>query len=384
MKVLGSFSAVMGLVLALLPLSAKAAPVSDLRARIINQYLVKNPPEKWDYDWTTAIFLYGAASSYRATDSVFPPAEMRRDFAKVWAKRPAEITMPDLAAMSLPAVVLLDGMKPGDPEAERTPLQATMSASKAYLIAEPKNAGGVFDHVGLKHRFKYLPPTHYFMPSSVWADSSVMYGLNAFMMALHDRDDVARDFAVDQVLRIHGLLWDSRAGLYKHAYFFESKKFAPAKSYWARGNLWMTLSMTEILARLPRNHPSFQKMSGILNEHVASLLKRVDKRQGLKTLIDDGAASNSFETSASALFAYTLMKGARTGLLPAADAREGRALALNLFSQFKKLDTAHTSVTGISCPTTATTFDIYYTKLVGTCPDQSYGVGAVLLMLSEL
>lgn len=346
-----------------------SANAQSLRDSVLSQFRSVHPPATWVYDWTTAIYFYGAVQAG------VPKADLRRDFVSI--KRPDEITSPDLSAMSLPAVLLLDGAT----RAESPALQQSIDASKTFFANEPLNEGGVFDHVGRSSRLNpWLPPTSWVVPSSVWIDSSVMYALNGFLIATHDQDAKRVEFFIEQLRRIHKLLWDSQAELYKHAYFFGSKTFAPNEGYWARGNLWMTTALLEVALQAPQGER--KEFEDHFRKHVASLRRRVDLQNGLRTLLD---CDSNFETSASALFAYALMKGARTGLLTATDGGDGKTLAANLVRQnLKQVAPGRVSVQGISCPTTAMKWPWYYTRIVGTCPDESYGVGAVLMMLSEM
>ena len=367
-----------------------AASAAETRERILNQYLSLHPIVKWDCDWTTAIFVYGAASSSRVAPN--KPGEksdlslLRAGLKGASLRSPREITSPDLAALSLPAIVLLDRMTPTEPASDHAQLQAIIAATKTYFKTEPLNAGGVFDHVGYRHRFKdWLPPTQWLMPSSVWADSAVMYGLNGYLIAKSEKSAADQDFFTEQLMRIHKILWNEADHLYKHAYFFDSKTFAPANSFWARGNTWMALAHLEMLSKMSPQESHYAELRSNLQLHVDALTSQLDHERGLKTLLSSDLSSNYYESSASALLAFVMMKGARLGLLRPELRAEGEALARALSTRYLK-DTGNDriSVTNISCPTTATTIDRYYVNVVGLCPDESYGVGIFLMMLGEL
>ncbi len=355
-------------------LQAQSAPTS-LRDQIVTQFRTVHPPVRWAYDWTTAIYFYGA------TQAGVSKADLRRDFAVVVRSKPATIDSPDLSAMSLPAALLMQNST----KAEQTPLLQSIEASKKFFAAEPLNEGGVFDHVGRYNRLNpWLPPTSWVVPSSVWIDSSVMYALNGFEIALLENNTSRVAFFTEQIRRIHKLLWDSRAELYKHAYYFGSQEFAPNAGFWARGNLWMTIALLEASQKMG-NANDRKEFEDLFRVNVASLRRRVDLQNGLRTMLDYDAATNPFETSASALYAYALMKGGRLGVLTAADSADGKTLAQALVRRnLKQVAPGRVSVQGISCPTTAMKWPWYYTRIVGMCPDESYGVGAVLMMLSEM
>jgi rhamnogalacturonyl hydrolase YesR len=345
-----------------------------LRDEVVAQFRQVHPPATWTYDWTTAIFFYGAAQA-----GVSKP-DLRRDFSDVVKLKPTDIDSPDLSAMSLPAVLLLEGAE----KAEQIPFLQTIQASKTFFANEPLNEGGVFDHVGRYNRLNpWLPPSSWVIPSSVWIDSSVMYALNGVTIASYEQDQKRLSFFTEQLRRIHKLLWDPRAELYKHAYYFATKSFAPTDGFWARGNLWMTVALLETSQKV--SGPEKKEFEDLFRQHITSLRRRADLQNGLKTMMDYDAPTNTFETSASALYAYALMKGSRLGILPASYGVDGKTLARNLVSRnLKQVAPGRVSVQGISCPTTAMSWPWYYTRVVGTCPDESYGVGAVLMMFSEL
>lgn len=356
-------------------LQVSALTPFEAREKILTQYVNVNPPQTWAYDWTTAIFLYGVLASMPAEEAVLPASRIQSALGDVWAKRPAAVTSPDLAAMSLPMVLLPNG---GD--------QRFINATETYFHTEPLNAGGVFDHVGPRHRYNpWLPPTQWVMPSSVWADSAVMYALNGFLISRKKNEARDQLFFERQILRIHKWLWQPNAQLYKHAYFFGDRSFAPSEGYWARGNLWMALAFETVAESLPAQDPSRAQFTELFQTIMRSLRSRVDATRGLTTLLEWPSESNDFETTASALFAHLEMRGARLGLLPRDQFRVGHDLAHALAkTKLEVVDSTRLSVRGISCPTTAMSWPSYYTRVVGECVDQSYGVGAFLLMLSDL
>jgi rhamnogalacturonyl hydrolase YesR len=313
--------------------------------KILTHYLKENPPESWDYDWTTAIFLYGARS-------YIEPQEMAR-INKLLLEKATEITSVDLAAMSLS----------GDPQMKELTYK--------FFKSEPPNKIGSVDHVGPRARF------HWLVPSSIWADSMMMYVLNGFK-----NFPEKREFFLRQVLIFDKYLKDPQTGLYKHAYNIKADSQYPVQVTWARGNMWMSLGMIEILGELDPKDPYYPIIKKIFTDHINRLVHYMDAERGLRTLIE--AKDSYVESSATALFAYVLLKGSRLKILDPGYRNIGLAMAQASGNFLKKINDQEISVEGISGPTTAFKYPFYYMYLVRQRSDESYGVGAFLLLSKEL
>lgn len=127
------------------------------------------------------------------------------------------------------------------------------------------------------------------------------------------------DEAVRQFLVHAQFLADRETGLWFHGWTFEGRhNFARAR--WARGNAWVTACLLDLfdLAEVPAAPAAL--LRDLLRDQVAALLPLQTPEGAWRTLLDD--PSSYAETSATAGFAYGLMKGARLGLL---DARAGQA-----------------------------------------------------------
>ncbi|WP_253949406.1 glycoside hydrolase family 105 protein [Mangrovicoccus sp. HB161399] len=110
-------------------------------------------------------------------------------------------------------------------------------------------------------------------------------------------------------------LADRRTGMWFHGWTFEERhNFAEA--LWARGNSWVTIAIPEFIemAGLPEGNPVRKHLLSTL-ERQARFLKQTQDRSGLwHTLVDD--PDSYLEASATAGFAYGLMKAVRKRYLP--------------------------------------------------------------------
>jgi len=305
---------------------------------LLNRYLRLYPAVSWEYDWTTAIFLYGALK--------YQKKEL--DLSSLAAKAPA-ITMPDLAAMSLPASLLTG------PAAEKI-----QRLSREFFKTEPLNSIGAINHVGQRHWYSW------FVPESVWADSMMMYVLNGLRLKIDD------EFFIKQAKLLVRTLQDPQTKLFKHAYFPQSQSFYPAEHFWARGNLWMTVGMLEMLEL---HHDA--ELQAMVVEHLKAL-ERYTHPAGLMTLLD---TPSQFESSATALLAYALIKAKTLRLYESPLIAQVQSAA---FSFLRPAPNNEFTLTEISGPTTAFKYGWYYTNVVGQHSDLSYGVGSFLLLCSSL
>lgn len=131
-------------------------------------------------------------------------------------------------------------------------------------------------------------------------------------------------------------LMDTQSGLWFHGWTFDGNHNF-AKALWARGNSWLTIAIPEFieLVGLAESDPLRRHLLSIFGRQAAAL-KTHQHESGLwHTLIDDH--SSYLEASATAGFAYGLMKGVRkrylsADYLPVAE-RAMKAVADNISSE---------------------------------------------------
>ncbi|WP_428927903.1 glycoside hydrolase family 88/105 protein [Marinibacterium sp. SX1] len=110
-------------------------------------------------------------------------------------------------------------------------------------------------------------------------------------------------------------LADTTSGLWFHGWTFDGNHNF-ARALWARGNSWITIAIPEFidLLDLPPNDPLRRHLLSLLNRQ-AKALKETQDTSGLwHTLLDD--PGSYLEASATAGFAYGLLKGVRKRYLP--------------------------------------------------------------------
>jgi len=148
-------------------------------------------------------------------------------------------------------------------------------------------------------------------PGELWDDTLFMTGLFlARYGQASGRADLV-DEAIRQFLVHTRYLSDPATGLWFHGWTFEGRhNFARAR--WARGNAWVTACILDLfeLADLPASVRMY--LHGVLTAQVEALLPLQTASGAWRTLLDDPTSYE--EISATAGFAYGLLKASRQGL----------------------------------------------------------------------
>jgi unsaturated rhamnogalacturonyl hydrolase len=171
-------------------------------------------------------------------------------------------------------------------------------------------------------------------------------------------------------------LQDRRTGLWRHGWTFDCRhNFAGA--FWARGNSWFSIAAVEFLEMLGGEGGAAARFVLACLQDQMRALKKYQGECGLyNTLVDTEECY--YETSASAGFAYGMLKGARLGYLP----EEFRDIGMKTAEAvIGKID-ADGAVQGVSCGTGMGKTLQHY-KDIPVAPT-AFGQGMAFLMLTEL
>jgi len=208
----------------------------------------------------------------------------------------------------------------------------------------------------------------------LWDDTLYMTVLFMGRMGvlLHEPEFV--DESVRQFLVHLKYLTDTETGLFFHGWTFkENHHFAGAR--WGRGNAWYTAGLVDYLDMVPV--PRGVKMFLLSSlERQAGKLAELQAASGMwRTLLDD--PSSYEETSATAGFAYGILKAVRKGYL---DERFRETGLRALKAVVERIDDKG-AVQGVSYGTRmGRTLEFY--KSIPVCP-MPYGQSMALLMLAE-
>ncbi len=206
-------------------------------------------------------------------------------------------------------------------------------------------------------------------------------------------DDVARQFIL---MEKNGR--DAKTGLLHHAWDeskeqqWADKATGKSPNFWGRAMGWYGVALVDVLEYFPANHPQRKILIAILNRYVEAVAKVQSPKNNLWYQVLDQAdrAGNYPEASASSMFVYTMLKGARLGYIPS----KYKAVALKgydgMIKEFiVKGDDGHYHLNGTVMvsglggkPYRNGTFEYYISEPV--IQDDPKGMGAFVLAANEV
>lgn len=209
----------------------------------------------------------------------------------------------------------------------------------------------------------------------LWDDTLFMTVLfMAKMGCIDNRDDYIKQCEYQFLLHTN-YLQDRKTGLWYHGWTFDGNhNFADA--LWGRGNCWITAFIPDYLEMVDGNCAIRDFMVSVLNAQVETLIKYQDISGLWHTLIDD--SSSYLEVSATAGFAYGMLKAIRTGILD----EKYKEAAMKAVEGVINNIAADGTVLNVSYGTgMGHTLQAY--KDIPICP-MTYGQAIVIMMLAEL
>ena len=248
------------------------------------------------WEWTHGVGLYGIWQYYDQTGDA-----AMRDIVDSWfAARLAEGTTKNVNTMA-PLLTLAYRY---EETRDRTLLPWLDSWAEWAMRAMPRTPHGGMQHITLAEE------NHH----QLWDDTLMMTVLPLTKIGLLlDRPQYVSE-ATFQFLTHVAYLMDRETGLWFHGWSFDGNhNFAKAR--WARGNSWLTMVIPDFLelVDLPGSDPVRRFLIEILDAQVAALAELQDSSGLWHTLLDD--PSSYVEASASAGFAYGILKAVRKGYL---------------------------------------------------------------------
>lgn len=248
------------------------------------------------WEWTHGIGLYGMWQYYDQTGET-----AMRDIIDSWFQdRFAEGTVKNVNTMAPFLTLAYRYEETGD----RTLLPYLDSWAEWAMRTMPRTPHGGMQHITLAEE------NHH----QLWDDTLMMTVMPLTKIGLLlDRPQYVRE-ATFQFLTHVAYLMDRETGLWFHGWSFEGNhNFAKAR--WARGNSWLTMVIPDFLelTDLPADDPTRRFLIEVLDAQVGALAKLQDESGLWHTLLDD--PSSYLEASATAGFAYGILKAVRKGYL---------------------------------------------------------------------
>jgi unsaturated rhamnogalacturonyl hydrolase len=147
-------------------------------------------------------------------------------------------------------------------------------------------------------------------PESLWADDFYMCIPFIAQMGSLTGDNKYYDDAVRQVIQLSARLFDEKSGLYDHGWNENSSEYDP-EFHWARANGWCTMAMAELLSVLPENYKGRDEVLHLYRSHIKAIAELQDGTGLWHNMLD--RSETFLETSASAMFVYSIAKGINEG-----------------------------------------------------------------------
>ncbi|CAG8978144.1 hypothetical protein HYALB_00013027 [Hymenoscyphus albidus] len=266
------------------------------------------------WEWTHGIGLYGLYRYHALTGSEEALKVMEEWFANRFAEGGTTKNINTVAAM-LTLAYLYE--KTGNQT--YLPWLESWAEYAMYELARTK-------YGGMSHQ-----TYNSINAQELWDDTLMMTVLPLTKIGLllnrpHYVDESKRQF----LLHIK-YLFDTKTGLFYHGWTFEDGGHNFAKALWARGNSWLTIVIPEMLEllNLPANDPFHIHLIDTLEAQCRGLLEYQEDSGLWRTLIDQPLAEGSYvETSATAGFAFGMLKALRMRFLQGEEFRESAIRAI--------------------------------------------------------
>ncbi|KAF8211307.1 glycoside hydrolase family 105 protein [Mycena galopus ATCC 62051] len=250
-----------------------------------------------DWEWTHGIGLYGLLKLHEITgdaDALRISLNWFRDRFQVGTTKNINTMSPLLTA------AYLHEMKAANY------LVHLESWAEWAMHDLPRTDEGGFQHI------TYSMPNH----QQLWDDTLMMTALPLAKIGLVlDRPHYVEEAKRQFILHIK-YLQDLKTGLWFHGWTFDGHHhFGNAR--WGRGNCWVTASIPDFieLLKLPAADALRMFLVSSLVRQIEALVECQDRATGLwHTILDD--PTSYLEASATAGFAYGIMKSLRLRLIP--------------------------------------------------------------------
>jgi unsaturated rhamnogalacturonyl hydrolase len=250
-----------------------------------------------DWEWTHGIGLYGIYRHYELTND---PRSLQ--IMQNWFRDRFKAGTPTKNVNTMSPFLTLAYLY--EELGEKTYLPYLESWAEWIMREMPRTEEGGLQHIVFNSENR----------QQLWDDTLMMSVLPLTKIGLIlDRPEYIED-AIRQFLVHIKYLFDRKTGLWFHGWTFEGRhNFAEA--LWARGNCWITIAIPEFieLLDLPPGDALRQFLLDTLEAQVRTLAKHQDSSGLWHTLITD--KSSYLEASATAGFAYGILKSVRKGYL---------------------------------------------------------------------
>jgi unsaturated rhamnogalacturonyl hydrolase len=266
------------------------------------------------WEWTHGIGLYGLWKYHLLTGSAEPLKIIEEWFAQRFEESGTTKNINTVAAMLTLACVY-------EKYGNQTYLPWLESWAEWVMYELPRTKYGGLSHMTYNSKNS----------EELWDDTLMMSALPLVKIGLilnrpHYVEEVKRQF----LLHIKYLV-DTKSGLFFHGWTFADGGHNFARALWARGNSWLTIAIPEVidLLDLPPNDAFRIHLLDTFEAQCRALLSYQEENGLWRTLIDVPQSEGSYiESSATAGFAYGMLKGLRMRYIQGGEFRDSAVKAI--------------------------------------------------------
>lgn len=215
--------------------------------------------------------------------------------------------------------------------------RAALATLMRQLDDQPRTAEGVYWHKAI---YAY----------QVWLDGIFM-GLpfrvaNAADFLTPRKARAVYDDAVDQLARTYARTLDPATGLNRHAWdetrtmFWADSVSGLSSHCWGRAQGWYTMALVEVLDALPADYARRSEVAALLDSTLTAVTRWQDPDSHLWYQVMDapGREGNYLEATASAMFAYAMLRAARRGYVDASYLDRGKQAYQAILDNFIRVN----------------------------------------------
>ena len=185
-----------------------------------------------------------------------------------------------------------------------------MDTLRKQMREQPRTSEG-----GFWHKLRY--------PHQMWLDGIFMASPYLAQYGATFGEPILQDEAVKQILLIARKTYDPATGLYYHGWDesreqkWASRETGCSPNFWSRSIGWYGAAIVDVLDYLPQETESRDSVLQILQDLAQTMVKYQDPQSGTWYQVTDQGArkGNYLESSATALFIYTLAKAINEGYI---------------------------------------------------------------------
>jgi unsaturated rhamnogalacturonyl hydrolase len=160
-------------------------------------------------------------------------------------------------------------------------------------------------------------------PNQMWLDGLYMGSPFLAQYAKTFNEPALFDDVALQIRLIEKYTYDDKIGLYYHAWDeskeqkWADKKTGKSPHVWGRAMGWYAMALVDVLDFFPKDHAEYKNILKSADRMAKAVVRYQDKDSGLwYQVIDQGKRDGNYlEGSASAMYAYFLLKAATKGYI---------------------------------------------------------------------